>query len=43
MDDERRAVFRYAYLTGAKSFLLKREVKYEGAEQPIENKYVWQR
>ena len=44
MDNDKKAVVRYTYLISAKSFSIKKEVRYEGAEAYIErNQYDWKR
>lgn len=43
-DNDREAAFRYTYLLGAKSFSIKKEVRYEGAGDFFErNQYSWTR
>lgn len=43
-DNDRRALFRYTYLLGAKSFSIKKEVRYEGETGFFErNEYSWKR
>lgn len=43
-DNDRDAVFRYTYLVNAKSFSIKKEVRYEGAAEFFErNEYSWKR
>lgn len=44
LDNDKRALFRFTYLMGAKSFSLKKEVRYEGASEFFErNEYSWKR
>lgn len=44
MDNDKRALFRYTYLLGAKSLSIKKEVRYEGASEFFErNEYSWKR
>jgi hypothetical protein len=44
MDNDKKALVRYIYLISAKSFSIKKEVKYEGTEEYIErNQYEWKR
>jgi len=43
-DNNRKALFRYTYIIGATTFSIKKEVRYEGAEEYIErNQYDWKR
>lgn len=43
-DNDRDAVFRYTYLLSAKSFSIKKEVRYEGAAEFFErNEFSWKR
>lgn len=43
-DNDRDAVFRYTYLLNAKSFSIKKEVRYEGAPEFFErNEFSWKR
>lgn len=43
-DDDKPALFRFTYLLSAKSFSLKKEVRYEGAGEFFErNEYSWKR
>lgn len=43
-DDDKPALFRFTYLIGAKSFSIKKEVRYEGTSEFIErNRYEWTR
>lgn len=43
-DNDRRALFRFTYLVGAKSFSIRKEVRYEGASEFFErNEYSWKR
>lgn len=43
-DNDRAALFRYTYLISASSFSVKKEVRYEGAEEFFErNVYSWSR
>jgi len=43
-DNDQKALFRFTYLLGSKSFSIKKEVRYEGAADFIErNQYSWTR
>lgn len=43
-DNDKSAVFRFTYLFSARSFSIKKEVRYEGSTQFFErNQYSWQR
>lgn len=43
-DNDKKAVFRFVYLLSAKSFSIKKEVKYEDADEFFErNEYSWKR
>lgn len=43
-DNDRDAVFRYTYIVSAKSFSIKKEVRYEGASEFFErNEFSWKR
>lgn len=43
-DNDKKAMFRYTYLIGSKSFTIKKEVRYEGATEFLErNQYLWKR
>lgn len=43
-DNDKSALFRYTYLLSARSFSIKKEVRYEGTTEFIErNQYSWQR
>ena len=43
-DNDRQALFRYTYLISAKIFSIKKEVRYEGAQEFFErNEYSWTR
>lgn len=43
-DNDKPALFRYTYLLSAKSFSIKKEVRYEGASEFFErNEYSWKR
>jgi hypothetical protein len=43
-DNDKQAVFRLTYLISAKSFAIRKEVRYEGADGYIErNRYDWKR
>ena len=43
-DNDRDAVFRYTYLLSAKSFSIRKEVRYEGASEFFErNEFSWKR
>ena len=44
IDNEKNAVFRYTYLLNERSFSIKKEVKYQGADEFFErNQYKWER
>ena len=43
-DNDKKALFRFTYLTGPKSFSIRKEVRYEGTTEFIErNQYSWSR
>lgn len=43
-DNDRKALFRYTYLIGSRSFSIKKEVRYENESEWFErNEYSWQR
>jgi len=43
-DNDKKALFRFTYLIGPKSFSIKKDVRYEGAEAFIErNQFSWRR
>lgn len=43
-DNDKPALFRYTYLISAKSFYIRKEVRYEGASEYFErNEYSWRR
>jgi len=44
LDNNKKALFRYTYTISATNFSIKKEVRYEGAQEFIErNQYVWKR
>ena len=44
LDNNKKALFRYTYMISGTNFSIKKEVRYEGAQEFIErNQYVWKR